>query len=473
MAATLPEHRKFLSFPEQEVAMSSDSFSAHELQQVAGLFCEGMSLQDIVSTLPGRNESDIWQMLQRALREGYFHYQPVLSINNMSKELRNFLNNETLTKTIAEALSTKLELRNISIRITRSPERMFECYQVEPITDEEKYREYLKAESASLEIIGRRVATELSRRLFDGKQHIVGLNYGASVLLAAKQLSPLPSQVSQMLTVVSLFGDIGFHIAEGPLPLLKGNVPLASNDIVALLANRLGPMAKAELLNVPAFIPYEFTLVEDTFRNIHNFLTSHSSYTRIFGTPYSVDKARNPDALVTKMDTIITGFGSADNYTVLQCFLPAWLSTEETETILDHCRSGAIVGDIGGHLVTSPLWSGNTRSLNQFLSRINQRLIAANPIDFLNVADRHAMNRNTGAGVVGVAAGGRKARILHALLAQERCPLSMLFIDTFCALALLNLIDSNAYRVLIHSGESGITPNRENWSIATKQLLSM
>ncbi|MBR9978302.1 MAG: hypothetical protein KFH87_09455 [Bacteroidetes bacterium] len=453
--------------------MPSESFTALELQQVAGLFCEGMALKDIVSTLPGRNESDIWQMLQRALREGYFHYQPVLSINNMSKELQDFLNNETLTKTIAEALSETLELRHISIRITRSPERMFECYQHEPITDQDKYREYLKAESASLEIIGRRVATELSRRLFDGKQHIVGVNYGASVLLAARQLFPLPSQVPQMLTVVSLFGDIGYHIAESPLPLLKGNVPLASNDIVALLANRLGPMTKAELLNVPAFIPYEFTSNIDTFNNIHNFLTSHSSYIRIFGAPNSDHKFRNPDALVSNMDTLLSGFGSADNYTVLQSFLPAWLSTDETETIMEYCHSGAIVGDIGGHLVTSPLWSGNTRSLNQFLARINQRLIAANPIDFLNVADRYAKNRNAGAGVVGIAAGGRKARILHALLAQERCPLSMLFIDTFCALALLNLIDSNGYQALIRSEASGITSNRQQWSAGTKRLLSM
>jgi hypothetical protein len=249
------------------------------------------------------------------------------------------------------------------------------------------------------------------------------------------------------------------------------NETLACNDIVTLLANRIGPHAKAELLNVPVFIPQEFAGNPETFASIRRFLTSHQSYRNIFGNARAGEQPRG-GGFVTSMDTIITGFGSADNYTVLHRFLPSWLNPEESDAIISYCAKGSIAGDLGGHFISSWRESGEG-GIESFLAGINSRLIAATPRDFEAVAQRHARNRHAGAGVVGIAAGGRKARILHALLSRTPSPLSRLFIDSHCGLVLLSLLDRKRYNDLMGTDGFAQRYSVASWSAGTRRLMSL
>jgi DNA-binding transcriptional regulator LsrR (DeoR family) len=450
--------------------MEADQFTIEEMQQVAGLYCEGVSIPDIASTLAHGNEAQVRRLLDSALRKKYFHYEPVLALNEMTPELSSFLNNEVLTQAIASALTATFALRHIHVHITRSPLGMFQYYHLDPQKNRREYEIYLDAETASLEIIGKRAALDLSRKLFNSKEHTIGLNYGASVLFTIKALSPLPTQVSKTITIVSLFGDLDFFDPDGELPLMRKDISLACNDIVNLFASRLGPEARAELLNAPGFIPHSFSDDDDTFERIRQFLTTHASYVRIFGSQHHTGKKSSPP-LIADIDTLITGFGSVDNYTATQRFLRSWLSESELDRVIEYSRSGEIVGDFGGHFVTSPQLASNNSDIQNFLQRINKRLIATNPHHFMTVANRHAKDPGSGAGVVGIAAGGRKARILHALLAQPNCPISSLYIDTHCALALLHLIDLKRYKALIKEHGHRIIIKSESWSEGTRSII--
>jgi hypothetical protein len=171
------------------------------------------------------------------------------------------------------------------------------------------------------------------------------------------------------------------------------------------------------------------------------------------------------------MDTVITGVGSIDNYGSLTRFMPTWLDADESRKVLAYCRDGSIVGDLGGYLVPAPETSDKIEQVKTFLNAINRRLIAATVDDFKAVAERHAKNPQSGAGVVCIAAGARKARILNALLAEQSCPVSRLFIDSHCALALLHLLDPARYSALRSTHGKQLLTGGDGWSKATKALI--
>jgi len=178
---------------------------------------------------------------------------------------------------------------------------------------------------------------------------------------------------------------------------------------------------------------------------------------------------RPAEAMISHMDTIITGFGAADNYTVLSHYLKSWMHEEEIETLLEYCRAGKVAGDIGGHLI-SPTEAKNDNDLINFLLRMNRRTLAAQPSDFIHVASRHLKSRK-GAGVLGIAAGARKARILSTLLSRSPCPISRLVVDTHCALALLNSIDPKEFKRFVSDEGKRFVETTENWSESTRKLI--
>lgn len=457
--------------------MAYMQFDPRELQKVAALYCAGMQKEDIAQVL-SKNENEVQRMIENAEQLNYFEYRPYLSGRTLDPKVEDFVYNATLTTPLSNLFKDKIEGSLFPIIVTPSPVSMFRTYEVDARRNPKHYEDYRKAERASTRIVARRAAEEVSKYLFDGKDHVIGLNYGYVVRETISNIRLMPSLPSGKISVVSLFGDLEFNMPElNESPVHSTDVNC--NNLVSQLAQQLGQRAEAVPLSVPGFIPVWFTTNEDTFNEIRTFLTSHASYRRIFGSPPANDPEsprethgitdRQSDAKIAHMDVIITGFGSADSYTGLHGFIRAWLSDDEIKDLQKYAQQHRIVGDIGGHLVASGEARGDA-ALRLFLLNINRRIPAAQPSDFIEVASKPRKIPNS-AGVVGVTVGARKANILFTLLSRDPCPISRLITDTHCALALFNLVDPREFRRFIDGDGKRLVEGSEDWSEDTRNLI--
>jgi DNA-binding transcriptional regulator LsrR (DeoR family) len=452
-------------------------FDLRELQEVAALYCEGMRKEDIALIL-SKDENDIQRMIENAEQMKYFEYRPYPTWSSLDPKVEDFVYNASLTTPLSNLFQDRIEGSLFPIIITPSPVSMFRTYEVDPKLNRGHYDDYREAERESTHIIARRAAQEIAKYIFDGKDHVIGLNYGYVVRETISNIRRIPNRPSGKITVVSLFGDLEFNMPElNESPVHSTDVNC--NNLVSQLAQQLGVCAEAVPLSVPGFIPERFARNVDTLNEIRNFLTSHASYRRIFGSPPAGDPEsprethgisnQQSDAKIAHMDTIITGFGSADSYTGLYGFIRAWLSEDEIEKLTKYCQEGKIVGDLGGHLVASEEAKRDSR-LKGFLLNINSRIPAAQPSDFIEVASKPRKIANT-AGVVGITAGARKANILYTLLSRDPCPISRLIIDTHCALALLNLVAPTEFKRFVTGNNKQLIEGSEQWSADTRRLI--
>jgi DNA-binding transcriptional regulator LsrR (DeoR family) len=458
--------------------MTDTTYNEVELQKVATLLCEGIPEPEIADML-SVPQSEIRQMIENAEQLGFLKYYPRLSTEVLLPETTEFVYNETLTNALRAALKDSQEISLVHLRITRSPTEMFSLYSTAASEESEDFRDYRAAEFRSLQRTAGQAAEYISRKLFDGADHTVGVNWGMSVRRTIDGIRPVPSELSEAkITVVSLFGDLDFHPQQASASRIESE-SVNCNGHVEQLAFRLGGRAEAVPLNVPGFIPAEFSRDPKTFSAIRRFLGSHASYRRIFGDlpgddptkprPYNGIIDVVSDARITHMDTVITGFGSADTYTDTWHFLKFWLDDAEIQTLLRHCAAGDIAGDIAGHLVPSEDGEANDE-LKRFLRSLNQRILAAQPSDLVDAACR---NRKTGigAGVVGVTIGARKAKIVARLLGLSPSPVSALFIDTHCALALLAELSQAEFRRFVRGRGRPLVAELERWSPDTRRLI--
>ena len=454
-------------------------FNEDDLQKAAALFCEGMKKQEIAEIL-FVSEEEVERMIEAASQKDYFHYQPRPTSKVLSSDVYDFVSNEKLTSALNACLRRKMECTLTPITITPSPFTMFTRYTMSPNDESEDFKEYLDAEKESVRMTTWRAAQRLSSVLFDGEDHTIGLNWGAIVGETIMKVVPHASRMDHSaISVVSLFGDLDFFSPDGDLPSLVG-MDMNCNNLVAQLVQRLRGNGEAVPLNVPGFIPAKFAKNQNTFDAIRDFMTSHSSYRRIFGDsppedprqPRNVEGVRHrpTQAKIAHIDTIVTGLGAPDSYTVLRNYHTSLMDGDEIATFLKYCKKGKVVGDIGGHLVESRTGKEDQEVVD-FLKNINRRLLAAQPSDFIDVASRYQKTKK-GAGVIAVTVGARKAKILYTLLSWAPCPLSMLVIDSHCALALLNLIDPNSFKDFIASQEGGrLVEGHKKWSEGTKTLI--
>lgn len=458
--------------------MSTQTINPLEIQKAAGLYCQGMTLGDIAQSL-ACDESDVERMIEYAEQEQYFRLEPTLSSDNLDPQVREFIDNEILTSALSHALQDKIELTLTQLTVTPSPPELFTTYRAGDTPGSEEREAYLNAERRASAIVCQRAAQEVSQHLFDGKSHVVGLNWGLMVREIVQRLRPRPSDLGQaQIRVVSLFGDLEFATERSDVPA-PAALDINCNTLVTQLAKQLGRAGQAVTLNVPGFVPARFAQNEAAFQAIRDFMTSHSSYRRIFPGPPEEQPGRprslriagegTDEALISHMDSILTGLGAADNYTILDHYLQALLDAEESEQLGQYCREGKVVGDIGGHLVESKKGSDDNQ-LMDFLTHVNRRILAAVPADFVDVASR---NRKTGdgAGVTVATAGARKSKILITLLSWEPCPISRLVIDTHCALALLHEVDPAAFKKFLRDEGRPLVANHAQWSDGTRALI--
>jgi DNA-binding transcriptional regulator LsrR (DeoR family) len=460
--------------------MIEGTFDEGDLQKAAAFYCEGMSADEIADVM-SIQASTVQRMIEHAEQANFFEYRPRLMLEGLLPEVAEFVHNDMLTLSLRKVLEESYEVRLPSLHITRSPAVMFRSYSRAAAEDSETHRKYREAEYVALRSCATRAADELCRRLFDGADHTIGVNWGISVKLTIDHMKPLPSQLSEAkLSVLSLFGDLDFVLPQAPAHRL-GTRYVNSNRHAQQLAQRLGRNAEAFALSVPGFIPAQFAYERETFLGIREFLGSHASYREIFGElpvedttkprTYNGITDKESDARASRMDTIVTGFGSADTYTDAFHFLKIWLDDKEIQTLSEFCSEGMIAGDIAGHLVPTQSGETNDQVMN-FLRKVNRRILAAQPSDFVDVACRQRKS-GVGAGVVGVTVGARKAKIVARLLGQSPCPISALFIDTHCALALLYALSPTEFRRYIHGPGSRLARDAKEWSEDTHRMIPL
>ena len=451
-----------------------------ELQKVAALHCEGIDNSEIANML-SLARADVQRMIERSEQLGYFDYRPQLNVASLSAEASEFIYNGTLTTALCSALADRPELSFISVDVTPSPGVMFARFCMKAAEGTREYAEYRAAESISLQAVAGRAAERVVKAIFDGRQHTIGVNWGLSVKKVIEKIHlPATQNTIGDMRVISLFGDMEFY-PQDPAAQSIGSEYVNCNAHVCELASRLAPYGHAVPLNAPCFVPAEFARNQATFNAIREFLGSHSSYRRIFGELPGDDPIRprkfngiidfSSDVQITQMDTIITGVGSADAYTQMSAFLKFWLDAGELKTLRDYCAQHLVVGDLGCHLIPSVEADENDQ-LKRFLRQINRRILGAQPSDFVDVASRQRKTRS-GAGVVAVAIGARKAKIIARLLTlcNSPCPLSVLVIDSHCALALFKELNAREYQSFINGPGKRFLTNVDEWSADTRAIL--
>jgi DNA-binding transcriptional regulator LsrR (DeoR family) len=458
--------------------MTAHAPDLKDLQKTAALYCEGVQPDDIAIVL-GIEPNQVQSLIETAEGLGFFARRPILTLDELSDEVKECVTNESLTAALRKAFQNRLETLHMPIVIAPSPPAMFRAYVARAGTETDLHREYAQAEITALSLLCRRAGELVTSLLVDGNDHVIGLNWGATVGNTIRHIAPSPSLLGDArFAVVSLFGDLEFNDSERVAQFKDVNC----NDHVNALARRLGPNCETVLLNVPGFISHKFAQDKTLLATLRAFVGSHASYKRIFGA-IAVDDPnrarqiwgitnRPPDAKLVQMDTLITGFGAPDSYTNLGRYLEGWLSDEETQALLKLVANDKIVGDLGGHLIPSAEAMSDAEVL-QFVKEVGARLVAVQPGDFVTVASRH-LETGKGAGVIGIASGARKAKLIFTLLSKPSCPISRLVIDTHCALALLALLDPSALAEFASTPEGRrLASTCSTWSADTRAAIPL
>ncbi len=437
-------------------------------QQVIALYCEGFHEKQIAQMVM-EEERKVYQIIERGLEKGDITHVPKLNLKALDSSVHTTVYQTKQIEELKKRLEAQLEMKPIKLTIKPTPR-----------IAEETLRDDFNAEKEALKLISREAARQLSKILFNGKDQTIGFNWGYAVWKVVDNLHPLPGEIGDsQIKGVSLFGDLEYTRKENKsIRKLESAIQLSCNSIITKFVQKLGGRGVAVPLNVPFFIPWNLAEHTQHFENTHKFLTNRVSYKRIFGTRppknpmMSREKDKNNEALINEMTTIITGFGAVDSVTTFHKYLTHLLSEKEIAELETYVQAGKIVGDIGGHLVSSQD-SKDDAAVSNFLVRINQRILAANPGDFKAIASKHRKNKQ-GGGVIGIAVGARKAKILHALLAQDPCPVSRLIIDSHCALALLNQMNEQDYRDFIKEKSGAVLmEDRKYWSEKTKEMIPL
>src|SRR5262249_14271795 len=113
-----------------------------------------------------------------------------------------------------------------------------------------------------------------------------------------------------------------------------------------------------------------------------------------------------------QVDTLVTGLSSIDVQT-----LPIYRPGLITEADLPVLEAAGVVGDLALHLIVEPSEvAAPPRNSVQLVENVNDLIVGASPSDFLRVANQRREGRSDGLGVVVVAAGTWKSRILSTAI---------------------------------------------------------
>ena len=465
-----------------------DAPMQRQTPEVAGLVAAGFSVLE-TSEITGLSIRQVEERIEYAIKHGILQ-----CAYSLTTKLEESVSRELLphcrTKNIRAKLIDLPEANGVDFIVVPSRKEMFTSYVRDEVpTDNEalmdyksRKESYVSAEAETIMTVSATAAHFVAEGIFNGREHVVGVNWGYVVFWIAdhlRKLQPIERSMGQggLLTWVSLYGEIEFPIYYAIDDKAPERRTVSSNANVTYLEGHIGNSI-AERLTVPSFLPAQF-VSNPQHRQIRVWLTGHRTYRAIYGSgpppespndPRTTSSGDRANALLHKLDTIITGLGGADNYTDLSNFLSGWLTPEELRNLKELRSAGKIAGDLGGHIFPTTL-GNEDEDVRSFLSKINSRLLAARPADFALVSHRHRVEPDSGAGVVATVAGARKAQIVKALLdSADVSPVNTVVLDVHCALALLNLIDETKFAEF-RADNPDYFENNEEWSPATTALI--
>lgn len=252
----------------------------------------------------------------------------------------------------------------------------------------------------NVERVGLFAARRLSEALGEGS-HVVGVNWGWSVRQCVVNLRPAHPNTN--LRFVPLIGNLSLDETD---PHYEEAIECSSNRLAQTAASAFGA-PRAPRLSTPAYIPRRFHDDLQGLRAIRDFIENDVSYRRIFGGPESVGQ----EGLIHQVDTLITGLTSLDVQT-----LPIYRPNLITPDDLPVLQQAGVLGDLALHLVVAPENSEppeeTAASQQSVVKTINDLIVGASPKDFIRVADRARSGEGRGLGVIVLAVGAWKARIL-------------------------------------------------------------
>jgi DNA-binding transcriptional regulator LsrR (DeoR family) len=341
-----------------------------EALQVAYYHCVlEMPLKSIAELL-GKSPATITRRLDEVRQAGWLRDHPeFMPPPEIWRELQSHMTCSRVEETLRDHFGHKLLQR---ITVLPSPIRP------DAIASRETRPE-------NVERVGLFAARRLSEVLSEGS-HVVGVNWGWSV----RQCVPLIGNLS--------LDETDPHYEEA--------IECSSNRLAQAAASAFGA-PRAPRLSTPAYIPRRFHDDLQGLRAIRDFIENDVSYRRIFGGPESSGQ----DGLIHQVDTLITGLTSLDVQT-----LPIYRPNLITPDDLPVLQQAGVLGDLALHLVVAPEGnnSSNAASAPQrsVVDTINDLIVGASPKDFIRVADRARSGEGRGLGVIVLAVGVWKARIL-------------------------------------------------------------
>ena len=167
--------------------------------------------------------------------------------------------------------------------------------------------------------------------------------------------------------------------------------------------------------------------VEERMSIARSFVEAIPAYRVIFGVSQS-SAERDPSALVTQMDTMITGIGGLEDDQIT-----GWMGIIQdpayetpvgpihagpiySDEEINKLRAEGVVGHLCGTFITEEKVDGFPD--DSLLAQVNHRILGTKPSDFQRCAAR-AREKNT-AGVILVAEGAGKARAVASAI-SNRC----------------------------------------------------
>lgn len=246
--------------------------------------------------------------------------------------------------------------------------------------------------------LGLFAANRLSEALAEGA-HVVGVNWGWSVRHCVAHLRP--ARPNPELRFIPLVGNLSLDESD---PHYEEAMECSSGRLAQTAAAAFGA-PRAPRLSTPAYIPRRFHQDARGFRAIRDFIESDVSYRRIFGGKDEAGEYR--PGLMAQVDTVITGLSSLDVRT-----LPTYRPGLITQDDLPALEAAGVVGDLALHLVVESRPAEDTSPERSLVDSLNDLIVGASPGDFIRIADQSRGADAAGLGVVVLAAGSWKARIL-------------------------------------------------------------
>ena len=285
------------------------------------------------------------------------------------------------------------------------------------------------------ERVGRAAAVRLINLFTKNTSPSIGVSAGRTLAVMVDEIqhnSDIIGEWKSPPKCVPIFGDLLLT------PLHHRLYPQASkyssSTLAAELAVAIGGAAEFHLnLSIPAYIPQGFIAdadaneVRQKIQTARLFVESIPAYQMIFGGTIPDDE-REPEALITQLDTVITGIGGLENGNIM-----GWLSMVKdpvstpnidpiyagpiyTDKERSQLETEGVVGHLCGTFITEDRVAGFPK--DSLVETVNQRVLGTRPSDLQRCVVRARQENNSG--VILVAEGAGKARAVVSAI-SNRC----------------------------------------------------